>query len=110
MKGKVPKIDAGYWNHVPDRKLIREPIFNFEVDEETVVTFDILIDKFGNVVDVNINWRLSQASWNYTLIRSVKAVFKMKFESLRRVISEEKDVEPQQGQIGFIFYDLNLYD
>ena len=105
-----PNIDAGYWSHVPKRQVTREPVFDFEVEEEAVFTFNILIDEFGNVIDANIDWKLTESTWSILLLKATALAFEMKFNALRRTIQMGEDVEPQEGQIGFVFYDLNLYD
>jgi len=106
---KKPNIDVAFWSNIENRKVIREPIINFQPEEEAVITFNIKIDEFGNVVEADTDTKLCDPKWSILHIYATAAIFQMKFWELRGVGMGE-DVEPQEGQVGIVFYDLNLYD
>lgn len=104
-----PNIDVAFWSNVENRKVKREPIINFIAEEEAVITFNIKIDEFGNVIEVDTDKKLCDPKWSILHIYATAAIFQMKFWVLRDVNMGE-DVVPQEGQVGVVFYDMNLYD
>jgi hypothetical protein len=93
MKLEEPNIGVAFLSKVEKRKVKREPIINFEAEEETVLTFNIKIDEFGNVVKVDTDRKLCDPKWSILHIYATTPVFQMKFWVLRDIGMGE-DVEP----------------
>ena len=107
---KKPNIDVAFWSNIENRKVKREPIINFQPEEEAVITFNIKIDEFGNVVEANTDTNLCDPKWSILHIYATAAIFQMKFSHHQGAIHIGEDIKPNEGQVGIVFYDINLYD
>lgn len=101
-------IDVAFWTNISNRKIEVEPVFDFEINEEAVVTLDIKINEYGYVIEATINFERTDSNWNYLVLKSKEAALKIKFIPVIDLLNGSEDIPPKEGQLCFVYYDIGF--